>query len=572
MSRGGRSKASEWLEFQAEDGKQKCQHCELLVAPKIERLRNHLGKCEQYQAKRLRAADDLPEEAVHASTSKKRPCLEECPKPAGSNVSAAKAQVSMDKYVIRTSSTMKEKLDVQFARAIYACNIPFSAAENPEMKKLMTMARGGSYNPPTRQALSGKLLDNVSEDCEEVIKENLNGRQVTLVQDGWSNVHNNPIIGSCLHTGKKAFFVRAVDTGSEKKTAEYIAELTKTEIERCEVQYGCKVIGFVSDNEAKMLRTRAIIQESNGIEVVGCAAHYLNLVQKDVTPKTVVARVVEVQKYFKNCHQPQGWLREKVGSVKPQLPNDTRWGSHVACVDTFLRNYSHYIAIRSEHSDEIDPDVAKLIDNIAIYRNAKSLLDQLKLVAIALDKLQADACSLGDGVHIWLELAAAEELKPYRDVIMKRFSQWLTPAHMVAYMSHPKHKGRGLTSQQEETAQQWLAQKNPQFLPPLLMMQIQDERLPKTMFMEEVVSSLSPASWWLLMGKKVAKEEPLPDGLIELMSRLHRLPTSSASIERLFSSFGLVQSKIRNQLGNEKAAKLVKCYRMLRSPTDDDWE
>ena len=107
-------------------------------------------------------------------------------------------------------------------------------------------------------------------------------------------------------------------------------------------------------------------------------------------------------------------------------------------------------------------------------------------------------------------------------------------------MSHPKYQGRGLTSQQEE-AQQWLAQKDPRFLPPLLMMQIQDERLPKTMLMEEVMGFLSSASWWLLMDKKVAKDEPLPAGLIELMTQLHRLPTSSASIERLFSSFGLVQ-------------------------------
>ena len=149
--------------------------------------------------------------------------------------------------------------------------------------------------------------------------------------------------------------------------------------------------------------------------------------------------------------------------------------------------------------------------------------------------------------------------------------QWLTPAHMVAYMSHSKHRGSGLTSRQEEAAQQWVAQKDPQYLPALLLMQIQDERLPQSMFREEVVASLSPDSWWLLMGKKAEKNEPLPDGFVDLMTPLHRLPTNSASIERLFSSFGLVQSKIRSQLGNEKAAKLVKCYGLLRSPASSDW-
>ena len=32
---------------------------------------------------------------------------------------------------------------------------------------------------------------------------------------------------------------------------------------------------------------------------------------------------------------------------------------------------------------------------------------------------------------------------------------------------------------------------------------------------------------------------------------------SSAGVERIFSTFGLVQSKLRNRLGNEKAGKLV---------------
>ena len=41
-------------------------------------------------------------------------------------------------------------------------------------------------------------------------------------------------------------------------------------------------------------------------------------------------------------------------------------------------------------------------------------------------------------------------------------------------------------------------------------------------------------------------------------------PPSSASIERVFSSFGAIHTKVRNGLGNGKASKLVFCYRMLR--------
>ena len=55
----------------------------------------------------------------------------------------------------------------------------------------------------------------------------------------------------------------------------------------------------------------------------------------------------------------------------------------------------------------------------------------------------------------------------------------------------------------------------------------------------------------------------LPGGYTDLLVSLHTACASSASIERVFSSFGIIHSKLRNHLGVEKAAKLVFCYRML---------
>jgi hypothetical protein len=38
---------------------------------------------------------------------------------------------------------------------------------------------------------------------------------------------------------------------------------------------------------------------------------------------------------------------------------------------------------------------------------------------------------------------------------------------------------------------------------------------------------------------------------------LLEMPSSSAAIERIFSNFGMIQSKLRNRLGLVKAGKLV---------------
>jgi len=59
--------------------------------------------------------------------------------------------------------------------------------------------------------------------------------------------------------------------------------------------------------------------------------------------------------------------------------------------------------------------------------------------------------------------------------------------------------------------------------------------------------------------------------LISTALKLLHLPSSSAAIEWVYSNFGLVQSKVRNQLDLEKAAKLVTCYRQLRGNTELNW-
>jgi len=48
------------------------------------------------------------------------------------------------------------------------------------------------------------------------------------------------------------------------------------------------------------------------------------------------------------------------------------------------------------------------------------------------------------------------------------------------------------------------------------------------------------------------------------MKRLTNCPSSWASVERFFSTCGLVWSKLKNQLGMAKAKKLVKCHRFLK--------
>ena len=53
-----------------------------------------------------------------------------------------------------------------------------------------------------------------------------------------------------------------------------------------------------------MKSMKEILKENHpNLITVGCSAHYMNLVEKEVTPRTVLKYIVEVQKYFMNVHR-----------------------------------------------------------------------------------------------------------------------------------------------------------------------------------------------------------------------------------------------------------------------------
>ncbi|CAL1672875.1 unnamed protein product [Lasius platythorax] len=215
----------------------------------------------------------------------------------------------------------------------------------------------------------------------DTMQTELKGKTVTLMQDGWSDIHNTPIIANVLSTGELYYFLSVIDFGSNKKSADYCLQLAKEAIKKAATKFNCKVQSFVSDNEKKMVLMRTKLSELYNDEkfiLYGCASHYLNLVGEEIVKikniKGLVTNILEIQKYFRNHHCAGAWLRNCKRSCKPQLPGDTRWNSHVKCLDTFIRNRQFYLQIADEHEKEIDDKIARIINNVVIYKEAKSFV------------------------------------------------------------------------------------------------------------------------------------------------------------------------------------------------------
>lgn len=292
----------------------------------------------------------------------------------------------------------------------------------------------------------------------------------------------------------------------------------------------------------------------------GCGAHWLNLLGEDITPTSVLKHVMEVQKYFRNHHAPGSWLKECDGHVLPQLPGNTRWNCQLTCLETFERNHTIYLKIANEHYEEMDVNIVNRIRDFNLHRQVKDLIKQLKPISIALDVMQSNSTTLAEACHVWYNLLKNDDLKPHFLKVKKRFEQAIMPCHLVAYLLHPKYRGQLLNYEEKESCKAWLGRINAQFIPYVINFELKGKPYPNSYFTEDVIRMVSAYNWW----KSVSKACEISKDFCSLVAHLQICPASSAAIERFFSNFSFVQTKIRNKLSTNTLSKLVYCYAMLK--------
>ena len=213
--------------------------CSTYVTNKIERLQNH--------RKRFLSANNQqePEPGMECNLnqlSQHEPELTKRPKT---------CQTQMSSYSIKTDAATSNQLDLQIARFFMHATCHLMLQNTKNSKQLISLLRLG-YSSPNRKYLSGRLLDCVHDHILEHIGRELHNKDFTLVQDGWSDIHNDPVIATSIHTGSKSYFLNAVDTGSNKKTASYCANLFQKSRSQVEDEFNCHTVGIVTDNEKKM--------------------------------------------------------------------------------------------------------------------------------------------------------------------------------------------------------------------------------------------------------------------------------------------------------------------------------
>ena len=87
----------------------------------------------------------------------------------------------------------------------------------------------------------------------------------------------------------------------------------------------------------------------------------------------------------------------------------------------FLRNRSAYLNVCLEHENEIDNVTMQKIQDATLHKNPKDMAHQLRPVARAVDKCQADSSNLTTACHEFMLLLDHPVMQPCKSVVEKRF-------------------------------------------------------------------------------------------------------------------------------------------------------
>lgn len=158
-------------------------------------------------------------------------------------------QKKIMEHVIKTTKKERDIFDIKIAKYIYSSNTAFRQVESKEFLDMISTLRPG-YVPPNRDRIANDLLDAVYTEVDSQLVEEMKNldkkcTSITLCQDGWSSIHNDPMTASSVHIGKgcgNTFLLSAKESSTEKKTAEYCFKDLEESMDLLKTQFGVEVI------------------------------------------------------------------------------------------------------------------------------------------------------------------------------------------------------------------------------------------------------------------------------------------------------------------------------------------
>ena len=140
--------------------------------------------------------------------------------------------------------------------------------------------------------------------------------------------------------------------------------------------------------------------------------------------------------------------------------------------------------------------------------------------------------------------------------VQHHYGQALTDTQYLANTIDPRYMGKSLYSAEIDAALEFCSQNYASCLSSIIQFSSQSDPFKRYMVADKLIHSVSPLTWESQKGL-------WDNSMLILCRQVLGAVSSSAGVERIFSTFGIVHSKLRNRLGADKAGKLVFIYKLL---------
>lgn len=376
----GRPKSLVWNAFNEEiiRGQRitRCKTCNKKVSAKANRLYRHLKSCEK--------------SSQSSASSVSVPFTVSAPESRSPRLS--KQSATFKQYFDVMTPSDKQVIDERCANWIYCQDLPFNTVEDKEFREFIALLRP-AYKPPSKYEISGKLLDNAYDNMLMSLNDAISGKKVTIMQDGWSTVQNDPVIVHAISDGTRTVFLNAVPSGDNLKDATFCLKLLKEAMRFAEEKFKVKIVACVTDNCSTMRLLREKLEQIEpDILVYGCNAHLLNLIGRDLSKVELTDRIKTVQKFYRNHHMESASMKLLKGK-RPVLPCDTRWSSQIEMYKNYQENHAKYLDISRKLNSGVrcEPSVKAIINDMTVFPEVSRMIDYLSPVNEALTKVNERA-------------------------------------------------------------------------------------------------------------------------------------------------------------------------------------
>lgn len=151
------------------------------------------------------------------------------------------------------------------------------------------------YKGPSAKQIGDTLLNTVHKEVKTDCRKEIENSTVCMSMDGWSNIHNEPLICCSIVTSNgESILIDCVDTGVDRHTAENLKDLAVKAIKIAQEDFQVTVGSFVTDNAANVQKMRLDLVNDFDIIQYRCSDHMLNLLAQDLEIPEATGAIIRV--------------------------------------------------------------------------------------------------------------------------------------------------------------------------------------------------------------------------------------------------------------------------------------